>query len=104
MKKIILVLLSCCSMAFGADKTPAKKIADTIYCNGNIYSGLRLNASRYVMKGEVYASMAGVPAMSVAGDRILNLGTCNALRKSAGPKTKIVDLHGAFVMPGFNDA
>ena len=39
-----------------------------------------------------------------AGDRILAVGTRDEIMKLKGPETKIVDLDGHFVMPGFNDA
>ncbi len=38
------------------------------------------------------------------GDRILAVGTRDEIMKLKGPETKIIDLEGHFVMPGFNDA
>ena len=43
-------------------------------------------------------------AIAVRGDRILAVGTRDEIAKVKGPQTKIVDLGGHFVMPGFNDA
>src|SRR5208283_1985022 len=37
------------------------------------------------------------------GDRILAVGTRDEIMKLKGPETKIVDLEGHFVMPGFSD-
>jgi predicted amidohydrolase YtcJ len=106
MKTLFLVLLGCCSMAFAADNPSAKKIADTIYCNGNIYVNYRFQGG--IAFGGAQNANIDVPvtmeAISVANGRILDSGSCDSLKKQAGPKTRIVDLHGAFVMPGFNDA
>ena len=43
-------------------------------------------------------------ALAVVGDRIFAVGTRDEIMKLKGPETKIVDLDGHFVMPGFNDA
>lgn len=43
-------------------------------------------------------------AVAVSGDRIVAVGTSAAMMKFADPGTKIVDLHGRRVVPGFNDA
>ena len=40
-------------------------------------------------------------ALAIAGDRILEVGRSSTIRKLAGPETEIIDLEGAFVMPGF---
>ncbi len=43
-------------------------------------------------------------ALAIRGDRILAVGARDEIMKLKGPETKIVDLEGRFVMPGFNDA
>jgi len=43
-------------------------------------------------------------AMAVKGDRILLIGKESDVLKAKGPTSVVVDLHGKFVMPGFNDA
>ena len=43
-------------------------------------------------------------AVALDGSRILAVGDNAAIRKLAGPDTRIVDLHGRLVLPGFNDA
>ena len=43
-------------------------------------------------------------AVATSGDRIVAVGTSAELRRRAGPKTRVLDLHGQFVSPGFNDA
>jgi len=40
-------------------------------------------------------------AVAVAGDRIAAVGPSRAIEALAGPRTEVIDLDGAFVMPGF---
>ncbi len=70
--------------------------ADSIYIHGNIYTGVTGTSSFHVVeRGD---------AMAVKGDRILAVGKEAEILKFKGPATALVDLHGHFVMPGFNDA
>jgi predicted amidohydrolase YtcJ len=60
-----------------------------------------------LINGRVYTLDAGRPwaeGLAIAGDRIATVGTTAEIRKLAGARTRIVDLRGAFVSPGFNDA
>ena len=43
-------------------------------------------------------------AVAVYGNRILRVGTSDEVRQLAGPSTRVIDLHGRRVVPGFNDA
>jgi predicted amidohydrolase YtcJ len=43
-------------------------------------------------------------AVAIQGNRILEVGESDSVLKLAGPKTKVVDLKGRRVVPGFNDA
>jgi predicted amidohydrolase YtcJ len=43
-------------------------------------------------------------AMAVSGHHILAVGTTEQIRKLAGPETRVLDLEGRRVVPGFNDA
>lgn len=43
-------------------------------------------------------------AVAIAGDRILAVGSDQEMRALIGPNTRVIDLHGCFAMPGFNDA
>src|SRR5271163_546177 len=74
-----------------------KPKADVIFTHGNIYSGVV----------DVTASLGAgkrSEALAIIGDRIFAVGTRDEIMKLKGPETKIVDLGGHFVMPGFNDA
>jgi predicted amidohydrolase YtcJ len=76
--------------------TPAAK-ADIIFIHGNIYTGV-VDATASLGAGQ------RGEAIATRGDRILAVGSREAVMKLKGPDTKIVDLGGHFVMPGFNDA
>ncbi len=73
-----------------------KPKASLIFTHGNIYTGV----------ADAAALGAGkrAEALAVLADRILAVGTRDEIMKLKGPETKIVDLDGHFVMPGFNDA
>jgi predicted amidohydrolase YtcJ len=43
-------------------------------------------------------------AVAIQGNRIVEVGDSDSIRKLAGPKTRIIDLSGRRVVPGFNDA
>jgi predicted amidohydrolase YtcJ len=80
-----------------AQPSAPKQKADVIFTHGNIYTGVvDPNASLGAGKRS--------EAIAVVGDRILAVGTRLDIMKLKGPDTKIIDLDGHFVMPGFNDA
>jgi len=69
--------------------------ADAIYFHGNILTGVDLES----------AHPERVAAIAVAHGEILAAGTdAEITAQYKGPATQMVDLGGAFVMPGFNDA
>jgi predicted amidohydrolase YtcJ len=45
-----------------------------------------------------------VQAVAVQGEQIVAVGTDRDVAPYRGPHTRVVDLHGRFAMPGFNDA
>jgi predicted amidohydrolase YtcJ len=64
-------------------------------------------ADRVFLSGRIWTADPSRPraqALAVSGDRIVAVGTDEEVRRFAGPATAIVDLHGRFVAPGFNDA
>ena len=70
-------------------------MADAIYFHGNILTGVGLDG----------AHPERVAAIAVAHGEILAAGTDAAITsKFKGIATQMVDLGGAFMMPGFNDA
>lgn len=47
---------------------------------------------------------AGAQALAVHGRRITAIGKAEEIRRTAGPRTRVVDAGGRAVLPGFNDA
>ena len=62
---------------------------DIAYINGRIWTGV--------------AGAARQTAFGTIGDRITAVGDVAQIRALSGRRTQIIDLHGAFVMPGFVD-
>lgn len=88
-----------CAMASvaGAQNSAPQPKADVIFTHGNIYTGV-VDVSSSMGSGQ------RSEALAIRGDRILAVGTRAEIAKLKGPETKMVDLDGRFVMPGFNDA
>ena len=63
--------------------------ADVVFLNGNLWT-----VDSLLPRGQ---------GLAVAGDRILLVGTDGQVRATAGPHTRVVDLEGKFVLPGFID-
>ncbi len=64
-------------------------------------------ASLLLMNGVIYTGDPAQPraeAVAIRGERVVGVGSNQQIRAMAGPETRIVDLHGRFTMPGFNDA
>src|SRR5215831_1701652 len=89
MKVFCLALLSILLFAFVPAGRPADP-ADVVFINGNIYT-----ANQQTPHAE---------AVAVKGDRIVFVGTNAAAKSFQGSKTRVVDLHGATVLPGMTDA
>lgn len=64
--------------------------ADLVLTNGNIYT--------------VNSAQARAQALAIRGEEIVAVGSNEDVKKWIGPKTRVIDLHGRFAMPGFNDA
>ena len=74
------------SLILGAAMT--LQSADTIFVNGRVY----------VRKGRFETALA------VAGEKVLGVGNDATVRALASKDTRVVDLKGRLVTPGFNDA
>ena len=77
------------------EPAPAPR-ADIIVLHGNIYTGVTVASSFHETKR--------ADAMAIRGDRIQDIGKESDILKLKGPETRIINLDGHFVMPGFNDA
>jgi len=91
-----LILILIMTAGVTAQNAPEKSKADVIFTHGNVYTGIVDPTSMVAGKR--------AEAIAVRGDRILAVGTRDEVLKTKGPDTKIIDLGGHFVMPGFNDA
>ena len=69
-----------------------------IYFHGDMLTGTHLRA------GDASPIPARVSALAVRGGKIVAVGSDAEVLTLKGPATVLVDLHGAFAMPGFNDA
>jgi predicted amidohydrolase YtcJ len=100
MKLRTVVLVALCNsiplMVCAAQSQPKNPRADLILIHGNIYTGLVSTSS--------FHESERVQAVAVRGDRIEATGTDDEILRLKGPDTKIIDLGGHFLMPGFNDA
>jgi hypothetical protein len=74
--------------------------ADTVFLNGDIYTGAVLSYE----PGVKPPVQERAQAIAVRDERIVAIGTNDEIKKFHGSKTRTVDLGGHFVMPGLNDA
>src|SRR4051812_13622497 len=80
----ILVLACLAPAAF------AQSFADLVLTNANVWTG-----NRNQPRAQAVASKDG---------RIVAVGSAAEVRKWVGPSTKIIDLGGKLLVPGFNDS
>jgi predicted amidohydrolase YtcJ len=92
---ITLAILFLVIINMFAQNQPSPK-ADIIYVHANIYTGTTGSSS--------FHEVQRAHAMALRGDRVLAVGDEPDILKLKGPDTRVVDLNGHFVMPGFNDA
>jgi predicted amidohydrolase YtcJ len=70
-------------------------------------SAAATEASLILVNGKVWTENPAQPtahAVALDGSRILAVGDNAAIRKLAGPTTRIIDLGGRLLLPGFNDS
>jgi len=80
---MVSVILSC-------SLSPGREMADLVLLNGTVWT--------------VNPSQPWAEAVAVKGDRILEVGSSQAIRKLASARTEIIDLKGDLVLPGFIDS
>ncbi|MBW4037258.1 MAG: amidohydrolase [Acidobacteria bacterium] len=71
---------------------------DTIFFHGDILTGTRLKA------GDTSTTPARVTAIAIRSGTIIAAGSDKQVLALKDTHTTSIDLHGAFAMPGFNDA
>src|SRR5207253_10571369 len=89
MKSILLILSLLLSFAF-VPSAPTPASADVVFINGNVYT-----ANEKQPRAE---------AVAVKGDRIVFVGSNSDAKKFQAANTRVIDLHGATVVPGMTDA
>jgi predicted amidohydrolase YtcJ len=95
--QFLLCLISMASFPDArAPQQTTKAEADVIFVHGNVYTGVALTSSFHEVKR--------VEAIAVRGERIQEVGSNPDILRLKGPRTEVIDLHGHFLMPGFNDA
>ena len=118
MKRTILAFLciSVVAVAAAADKKSTQHhSADAIYVNGNVYvssrqivtGATRIEDAQQKSGGAIQPITVTKPrptAFAVKDGKFVAVGTDNEVQAFKGKQTVVVDLHGKFVMPGFNDA
>lgn len=87
MNQITLYILLTITLFACQNKT---KVADLIISNANIWTG---------NEAEPYAN-----AMAIASNKIIAVGQQGVVMSHKGKNTKIIDLEGSFVTPGFIDS
>jgi hypothetical protein len=90
----VKTFLLFCSVFVAAASAQTSPPADAIYFHGNILTGVDLEL----------AQPQRVSAIAVRGGVIVASGADSDVKKLQSASTKMFDLGGAFVMPGFNDA
>jgi predicted amidohydrolase YtcJ len=86
MKGIIILLFATALTALGQQRPD---VADLILHNATIWTVDEKNPT--------------VQAVAIKDGKFVVVGSDAAALKLRGPKTRVVDLKGAFVVPGFND-
>ena len=86
----ILTMLVCSACAGERPATGDGAAADLAIVNGKVHT---IDDQNRVAQ-----------AVAIAGNTILKVGTDDEIKRVTGPKTRIIDAHGATVAPGFNDS
>ncbi len=85
-----LVLLAVAALLKAAVTTAATAAPDLILAGGKVFTA--------------DPEHPWAEAVSIGGDRILAVGASKEVRATAGPRTRVIDLQGRVVVPGFDDA
>jgi predicted amidohydrolase YtcJ len=95
---VIFALLSIAPAVSIAQPALLPGDPDIIYFHAKVMTGAHLRAD------DNSTTPAQVTAIAVSRGKIIAAGNDANILRRKGPQTKIVDLNGAFMMPGFNDA
>jgi predicted amidohydrolase YtcJ len=84
----LALALACAAVA--CSRTAPRPAADLIVTNANVWTG--------------EPRMPSARAVAIVGDRIVEVGSVDAVDRWRGAETQVVDAGGRRVVPGFNDA
>ena len=90
LKVLGLLMLLGLPAATGRAVEARAPAAELVFLNGAVYT--------------VDAARSWATAVAVAGGRIAYVGTDDGARSFIGPATRVVDLHGRMLLPGFQDS
>ena len=91
--RISVAWLALTTAACGTAPAPGPaggQVADLVVINGKVFTADEQGTT--------------AQAVAVAGNKILLVGTNDAVSARRGPQTRVVDAHGGTVAPGFNDS
>jgi predicted amidohydrolase YtcJ len=87
---IMLCLMTGCARMDSGETVEARESADVVFKNGNIYT--------------VNDRQPNAKAIAVKGGRVVFVGTNEGVEKYEGKNTRVIDLQGSTVVPGFTDS
>src|SRR5262249_13136836 len=87
--RLVRRVLPIASLLLAMPSAAAADSADLVLRGGSVWAGKGLPAAT---------------AIAIRGERVVAVGTDESVRALVGPKTRVVELAGRFVVPGFNDA
>ena len=90
LRSLLPLLLACLVAGTAVAATSEKKPADVVFVNGSVYT--------------VDAVRAWATAVAVSGERIVYVGDDRTARAYVGSATRVVDLAGRMLLPGFQDS
>ena len=87
-----LIVIMAIVIAFGisCQSTSKSEMADIVLLNGAVWT--------------VNPNQPWAEALAIKGNRILKVGTASDMDRVTGDSTEVIDLDGAFVLPGFTDS
>ena len=101
-RTITLVLLVAAAAASSAGQNHSESSAaqspDTIFLHGRILTGAHLR------EDDASPTPDSVSALAISDGKITAVGSDAEISRLKSSKTRVVDLEGAFCMPGFNDS
>src|ERR1700722_18573803 len=91
------VLVAALARPSAIEQTPSPIPADTVLTNAKIETmdDAHPTANAVAIRGEQIVAVSYAPVGTAVNDDV---------QKLIGPHTRVIDLHGQFAMPGFNDA